>query len=70
MVKKAINTLLVTCIMIIKLSQDLLEKIKNEFDSKPVYNKKFLKTKIKSHDDKVSDFSNKKFLMWTLIILI
>ena len=30
--------------------------IKKEFDSKPVYNKNFLKTKIKSYDDKVTDF--------------
>ena len=30
--------------------------IKKEFDSEPVYNKKFLKTKIKSHCDKVIDF--------------
>ena len=46
---------------------DLLEKystiwdkvsadIKKAFDSKPVYNKKFLKTKIKSHGDEVTDF--------------
>ena len=34
--------------------------IKKEFDSKPVFNRNFLKTKIKSHDDKVSDFNNKK----------
>ena len=33
--------------------------IKKEFDSKPVYNKHFLKTKIKSHDDKVTDFYDK-----------
>ena len=50
---------------------DLLEKyntiwdkvsadIKKEFDSKPVYNKKFLKTKIKSHGDEVTDFYNKE----------
>ena len=50
---------------------DLLEKyntiwdkvsadIKKEFDSKPVYNKKFLKTKIKSHGDEVTDFYDKK----------
>ena len=50
---------------------DLLEKynaiwdkgsadIRKEFDSKPVFNRNFLKTKIKSHDDKVSDFNNKK----------
>ena len=43
-------------------NDDLLEKyntiwdkvivdIKKEFDSKPVYNKNFLKTKRKSHDD-------------------
>ena len=44
---------------------DLLEKhntiwdkvnadIKKEFDSEPVYNKKYLKTKIKSHGDEVT----------------
>ena len=49
---------------------DLLEKydtiwdkvradIKKEFDSNPVYNKKILKTKIKSHGDAVTDFYNK-----------
>ena len=51
---------------------DLLEKyntiwdkvsadIKKEFDSEPDYNKGFLKTKIKSHDDEVTDFYDKKF---------
>ena len=46
---------------------DLLEKyntiwdkvsahIKKEFDSKPVYNKNYLKTKIKSHGDEVTGF--------------
>ena len=50
---------------------DLLEKyntiwdkvsayIKKEFDSKPFYNKTYLKTKIKSHGDEVTDFYNKK----------
>ena len=50
---------------------DLLEKyntiwdkvrvdIKKEFDSESVYNKKFLKTKIKSHGDDVTDFYDKK----------
>ena len=50
---------------------DLLEKyntvwgkvsadIKNEFNSKPVYNKSFLKTKIKSHGDEVTDFYDKE----------
>ena len=33
---------------------------KKEFDSKPVYNKEFLKTKIKSHGDEVTDFYDKK----------
>ena len=32
---------------------------KNEFDSKPVYNKKILKTKIKPWCDKATDFHNK-----------
>ena len=50
---------------------DLLEKhntiwdkvsadIKQKFDSEAVYNKIFLKTKIKSHGDEVSDFYDKK----------
>ena len=36
--------------------------IRKEFDSKPVFNRNFLKTKIKCHDDKVSDLNNKKIL--------
>ena len=50
---------------------DLLEKyntiwdkvsadIKKEFDSEPIYNKNYLKTKIKSHGDEVTDFSIKR----------
>ena len=34
--------------------------IKKEFDSELVYNKNFLKTKIKSHDDEVTDFYDKE----------
>ena len=30
--------------------------IKKEFDSEPVYNKSYLKTKIKSHGNEVTDF--------------
>ena len=30
--------------------------IKKEFDSEPVYHKNFLKTKIKYHDDDITDF--------------
>ena len=30
--------------------------IKKSFDNEPVYNKKYLKTKIKSHGDEVTDF--------------
>ena len=51
---------------------DLLEKynficdkgssdIKKELDTKPVSNKSYLNTKIKSRDDEVTDFYNKKF---------
>ena len=40
--------------------------IKNNFDSESVYNKEFLKTKIKSHRDEVTDFHKK----WALIIPI
>ena len=43
--------------------------IKEEFDSEPVCNKEFLKTKIKSHGDEVIDFYHKKFLRLILIIL-
>ena len=35
-----------------KVSSD----IKKEFDSKPVYNKEYLKTKIKCNGDGVTDF--------------
>ena len=59
---------------------DLLEKcnticdkvsadIKKEFDSKFVYNKNCLKSKIKSHGNEVTYFYDKKFLNWALIIL-
>ena len=34
--------------------------IKKEFDSAPVYNKEFLKAKIKSHGDEVTDFYKKE----------
>ena len=34
---------------------------KNSFDSEPVYNKSYFKTKIKSHDDEVRDIYDKKF---------
>ena len=33
--------------------------IKKEFDSQPVYNEKFLKTKIKSRSNKVTDLYDK-----------
>ena len=59
---------------------DLLEKynticdkvsadIKKEFDSKFVYNKNCLKSKIKSYGNEVTYFYDKKFLNWALIIL-
>ena len=34
--------------------------IKKELDSEPVYNKRYLKTKIKSHGDEVRDFYDKE----------
>ena len=37
--------------------------MKNEFDSDPVYNKNYLKTRIKSHGDEVTDFYDKKSLI-------
>ena len=63
--------------MIKKTLEILLEEniksasdINKESDSEHVYSKKFLKTKIISHGDEVTDFYEKKFLMWTLIILV
>ena len=52
---------------------DLLEKcnkiwdkvsadIKKEFHSEPAYNKNYLKTKVNSHGDEVTDFYDKKIL--------
>ena len=41
-----------------KISTD----IKKEFDSEPVYNKEFLKTKIKSHGDEITDVYDKEVL--------
>ena len=60
---------------------DLLEKyntiwdkvntnIKKEFDSEPVYNKQFLKTKIKSLSEEVTDFHDKKMFMIKLATLL
>ena len=54
-------------------NDDLLEKyntiwdkvsaaIKKEFDSEPVYNKNFLKTKIRSYGDEFTDFYDKEIL--------
>ena len=37
----------------------LRDDIKKEFDCESVYNKEFLKTKIKSHCDEVTDFNDK-----------
>ena len=34
--------------------------IKKEFDSEPVYNKEFLKTKIRSHVDEVTEIYEKE----------
>ena len=39
---------------------DVSPDVKREFDSKPVYNKKLLKTKIKFYDDETTDFHDKK----------
>ena len=44
--------------------------IKKEFGSESVYNKEFLKAKMKSHGDENTDFYDKKFLRWTIIILV
>ena len=40
-----------------KVSADM----EKEFDSDPVYNKNYFKTKIKSHGNEVTDFYDKRF---------
>ena len=60
---------------------DLLEKyntiwdkvsahIKKQFDSEPVCNEKFVKSKVKSHGDEVTDFCDKEFLRRILTISV
>ena len=60
------------CSFLIK-DDDLLEKyntiwgnvcadIKKEFDGEYVYNKNYLKSKIKAHGNEITDFYDKKFL--------
>ena len=44
------------------ISDNVSIDIKNEFDNKPVYDKTFLKTKIKSYDDEVTYFYDEKIL--------
>ena len=50
--------------------------IKKEFDSKPIYNKTILKTKIKSYSDESTDFHDKEMpkagsnYAWLALILI
>ena len=42
--------------------QKVKNSIKKEFDSKPVYNEKYLKAKIKSYDGKIiTNFRNNKY---------
>ena len=66
---------------LIRWTDDLLEKYNiiwdkvsadmvKEFDSDLVHNKTFLKVKIKSHGDEVTDFYDKKIPRRTLIILV
>ena len=63
------------CIFFIE-DDDLLEKyntiwnkvsadIKKEFYSEPVYKKEYLKTKVKSHGEEVTDFYNKKSCLFS-----
>ena len=42
------------------IKDKVIADAKKEFDSQPVYNKNFLKVKIKSHGDKVTGFYDKR----------
>ena len=52
----------------------ILSRIKSALiqknDSEPLYNKTFLKTKIKSHGHEITYFYDKNSLRWILIILV
>ena len=61
------------CMYFLIEHDDILEKhntiwgkvsadVKKEFNSNPVYNKEFLKSKIKSHSDEITDFYDKRNL--------
>ena len=39
---------------IIKFEKEVSKVIKKEFDSKPVYSERYLKTKIKSYNEKIN----------------
>ena len=41
---------------------EVSDDIKKEFDSEPAYNKNYLKIKIKSHGNEVTDFYDRKIL--------
>ena len=43
-----------------KICDKISADTKKESDSKPVYDKKFLRTKIKSYKDEATDFHNKE----------
>ena len=44
--------------------------VKKQFDSEPVYNKKILKTKIKSYSDEATYFHGKKFVRQVEFVLV
>ena len=78
--KSKINKTKINGCFFLIADDDLLEKcntiwdkvsadIKKEFDSEPVYNKNFLKTKINPMVMKLQNFMIKKLLRWILIIL-
>ena len=61
------------CMYFLIEHDDILEKhntiwgkvsadVKKEFNSNPVYNKEFLKSKIKYHSDEITDFYDKRNL--------
>ena len=42
---------------IMKFGKKVKNSLKNEFDSEPVYNEKYLKAKIKSYNGNINKFS-------------
>ena len=52
--------MLLKTISYLKIKNRVSNSIKKEFDSKPIFNKRFLKTKLKCYGDETTDFHDQE----------